>query len=200
MKKKRLELLNLTLSQSQSGAYTLVLGEADGKRRLPIIIGNFEAQAIIIELENMTPNRPLTHDLFKNFAMAFEINIDEVVIYKLHEGIFFSKLICSNGEKQIEIDARTSDAVAMAVRFNCPIYTYEAILAQAGVLFEEESETAETKPVKEKKSGSRTSKEKDLASLTTDELQEMLQRAIEDEAYEKASQIRDELNKRKKSS
>ncbi len=200
MKKKRLELLNLTLSQSQSGAYTLVLGEADGKRRLPIIIGNFEAQAIIIELENMTPNRPLTHDLFKNFAMAFEINIDEVVIYKLHEGIFFSKLVCSNQEKQIEIDARTSDAVAMAVRFNCPIYTYEAILAQAGVLFEEESATAESKPSKEKKSGARQSKEKDISSLSTDELQEMLQRAIEEEAYEKASQIRDELNKRKKSS
>lgn len=200
MKKKRLELLNLTLSQSQSGAYTLVLGESDGKRRLPIIIGNFEAQAIIIELENMTPNRPLTHDLFKNFAMSFEINIDEVVIYKLHEGIFFSKLVCSNLEKQIEIDARTSDAVAMAVRFNCPIYTYEAILAQAGVLFEEESAPAESKPVKEKKSGTRQSKDKDITSLSTDELQEMLQRAIEDEAYEKASQIRDELNKRKKSS
>ncbi len=200
MKKKRLELLNLTLSQSQSGAYTLVLGESDGKRRLPIIIGNFEAQAIIIELENMTPNRPLTHDLFKNFAMSFEINIDEVVIYKLHEGIFFSKLVCSNQEKQIEIDARTSDAVAMAVRFNCPIYTYEAILAQAGVLFEEESAPAESKPVKEKKSGTRQSKDKDITSLSTDELQELLQRAIEDEAYEKASQIRDELNKRKKSS
>lgn len=200
MKKKRLELLNLTLSQSQSGAYTLVLGEADGKRRLPIIIGNFEAQAIIIELENMTPNRPLTHDLFKNFAMSFEINIDEIVIYKLHEGIFFSKLVCSNQEKQIEIDARTSDAVAMAVRFNCPIYTYEAILAQAGVLFEEESAPAESKPAKEKKTSTRQSKDKDITSLSTDELQEMLQRAIEDEAYEKASQIRDELNKRKKSS
>lgn len=200
MKKKRLELLNLTLSQSQSGAYTLVLGEADGKRRLPIIIGNFEAQAIIIELENMTPNRPLTHDLFKNFAMSFEINIDEVVIYKLHEGIFFSKLVCSSQEKQIEIDARTSDAVAMAVRFNCPIYTYEAILAQAGVLFEEENAPAESKPVKEKRASSRQSKEKDITSLSNDELQEMLQRAIEDEAYEKASQIRDELNKRKKSS
>jgi hypothetical protein len=200
MKKKRLELLNLSLSQSQSGAYTLVLGEADGKRRLPIIIGNFEAQAIIIELENMTPNRPLTHDLFKNFAMSFEINIDEVVIYKLHEGIFFSKLVCSNQEKQIEIDARTSDAVAMAVRFNCPIYTYEAILAQAGVLFEEENAPSEPKPAKEKKATSRQSKDKDITSLSTDELQEMLQRAIEDEAYEKASQIRDELNKRKKSS
>jgi hypothetical protein len=200
MKKKRLELLNLSLSQSQSGAYTLVLGEADGKRRLPIIIGNFEAQAIIIELENMTPNRPLTHDLFKNFAMSFEINIDEVVIYKLHEGIFFSKLVCSNQEKQIEIDARTSDAVAMAVRFNCPIYTYEAILAQAGVLFDEENAPSEPKPAKEKKATSRQSKDKDITSLSTDELQEMLQRAIEDEAYEKASQIRDELNKRKKSS
>jgi bifunctional DNase/RNase len=200
MKKKRLELLNLSLSQSQSGAYTLVLGEADGKRRLPIIIGNFEAQAIIIELENMTPNRPLTHDLFKNFAMSFEINIDEVVIYKLHEGIFFSKLVCSNQEKQIEIDARTSDAVAMAVRFNCPIYTYEAILAQAGVLFEEENAPSEPKPAKEKKATSRQSKDKDITSLSTDELQEMLQRAIEDEAYEEASQIRDELNKRKKSS
>ncbi len=199
MKKKRLELLNLMLSQSQSGAYTMVLGEVDGKRRLPIIIGNFEAQAIIIELENMTPNRPLTHDLFKNFALAFEINIEEVVIYKLHEGIFYSKLVCNNGERQIEIDARTSDAVAMAVRFNCPIYTYESILAQAGVLFEEEQYSAEQTGSRERKSGSRASREKDLASMTTEELKELLQRAIEEEAYEKASKIRDELNRREQS-
>jgi bifunctional DNase/RNase len=199
MKKKRLELLNLMLSQSQTGAYTMVLGEVDGKRRLPIIIGNFEAQAIIIELENMTPNRPLTHDLFKNFALAFEINIEEVVIYKLHEGIFYSKLVCNNGERQIEIDARTSDAVAMAVRFNCPIYTYESILAQAGVLFEEEQYSAEQTSSRERRSGTRSSREKDLASMTTEELKELLQRALEEEAYEKASQIRDELNRRKKS-
>lgn len=206
MKKKRLELINLMLSHSQTGAYTLVLGESDGKRRLPIIIGSFEAQAIVVELENMAPARPLTHDLFKNFAMSFEINIDEVVIYKLHEGTFFSKLICSSGEKQVEIDARTSDAVAMAVRFNCPIYTFENILSQAGVMVDEENEGAESSETevtgqkeKERKPASR-SKDKDLNNIPIDELQAMLQDAIDKEAYEKASLIRDELNRRKKSS
>jgi bifunctional DNase/RNase len=119
MKKIRLEIVGLSFSQTQSGAYALVLGEQGGNRRLPIIIGGFEAQAIAVELENMTPTRPLTHDLFKNFALMYNIHIDEVIVYNLKEGIFYSKLICNNGDKVLELDARTSDAIAMAVRFNC---------------------------------------------------------------------------------
>ena len=134
MKKIKLEIQGLAYSQTQSGAYTLILGEEKGKRRVPIVIGAFEAQAIAIELESMTPTRPLTHDLFKNLAHSFEIQVEEVLIYNLLEGIFYAKLICNNGEKKEEIDARTSDAIALAVRFNCPIFTYEFILAQSGIV------------------------------------------------------------------
>ena len=206
MKKIKLEIIGLSFSQTQSGAYALVLGEEVGKRRLPIIIGGFEAQAIAVELENMTPSRPLTHDLFKNFAMEFNVVINEVIIYNLKEGIFYSKLICTDGKEVKEIDARTSDAIAMAVRFNCPIYTYEFILSSAGVVLDESGE--ETAPAKsltkkggtsEKKSAATTSAEPEFSSQTTDELKESLMRAIDEEAYEKASKIRDELNKRKKS-
>ena len=138
MKKTKLEIVGLSYSQTQSGAYALVLGEAKGKRRLPIIIGGFEAQAIAIELEKMTPSRPLTHDLFKSFAESFNIDLREVLIYNLVEGIFFAKLICSSGPNEVEIDARTSDAIALAVRFNCPIYTFEFILSQAGIVLDDE--------------------------------------------------------------
>src|ERR1700753_3702125 len=136
MKKIKLDIVGLSYSQTQSGAYALVLGEISGRRRLPIIIGSFEAQAIAIEIEKMTPSRPLTHDLFKNFAQAFNIVIQEVIIYNLVDGIFYSKLICSDGKKSIEIDARTSDAIALAVRFDCPIFTYEFILSSAGIVIE----------------------------------------------------------------
>lgn len=206
MKKIKLEIIGLSFSQTQSGAYALILGEDDGKRRLPIIIGGFEAQAIAVELENMQPSRPLTHDLFRNFAVEYSINIDEVIIYNLKEGIFYSKLICSNSNGEVkEIDARTSDAIAMAVRFNCPIYTYEFILSSAGMVLdegetqEEEEEKPKSLPKKssEKKS---SSAESEYASLSTEELKESLMRAIDEEAYETASKIRDELNKRKKSS
>ena len=130
MKKIKLEIVGLSYSQTQSGAYALVLGDTKGNRRLPIIIGGYEAQAIAIELEKMTPTRPLTHDLFKSFANAFKIKITEVTIYNLVEGVFHSKLICINeNEKIVEIDARTSDAIALAVRFGCPINTYEFILS-----------------------------------------------------------------------
>ena len=129
MNKIGLEIIGLSYSQTQSGAYALVLGEKAGIRRLPIIIGGFEAQAIAIELENMTPSRPLTHDLCKTFAYTFEIKIKEVIIYNLVEGIFFAKLICNQNGKEVEIDARTSDAIALAVRFNCPVYTFEFILS-----------------------------------------------------------------------
>lgn len=203
MKKIRLEIVGLSFSQTQSGAYALVLGEQSGNRRLPIIIGGFEAQAIAVELENMTPSRPLTHDLFKSFALAFKIHVDEVIVYNLKEGIFYSKLICNNGDKVIEIDARTSDAIAMAVRFNCPIYTYEFILSQAGVVLDDESikeEAEANKPAKkipvEKKS---TVKSGDYGSYSLEELKEELAKAIDNEAYEKASKIRDELARRKQS-
>src|SRR5688572_24026854 len=141
MKKIKLEIVGLSYSQTQSGAYALVLGETKGKRRLPIIIGGFEAQAIAIELEKMTPSRPLTHDLFRSFAETFSVEVKEVLIYDLIEGIFFAKLICENGATEGEIDARTSDAIALAVRFNCPVYTYEFILSQAGIVLDEEQET-----------------------------------------------------------
>lgn len=202
MKKTKLEIIGLSFSQTQSGAYALVLGEEGGKRRLPIIIGGFEAQAIAVELENMTPSRPLTHDLFKSFAVAFNIHLDEVIIYNLKEGIFYAKLICNNNNKILEIDARTSDAIALAVRFNCPIYTYEFILSQAGVLLDDDSPFMEE--VKgEKKVAVETKKPaavtSDYSSMTVEELKEKLMKAIEDEAYETASKIRDELSKRKKS-
>ncbi len=191
--------MGLSFSQTQSGAYALILGEEGGYRRLPIIIGGFEAQAIAVELENMTPSRPLTHDLFKNFARAYEIEITEIIIYNLKEGVFYSKLICTDGNNKHEIDARTSDAIAMAVRFNCPIYTYEFILSQAGVAMDDENLPIESQstPVKEK-SREKKKMPAEFSSLSEEELKESLMRAIDDEAYELASKIRDELNKRKK--
>ena len=136
MKKVKLEIIGLSYSQTQSGAYALVLGEVNGRRRLPIIIGAFEAQAIAIEIEKMVPSRPLTHDLFKTFAQTYHVQITEVLIYNLVEGVFFAKLICTDGETIQEIDARTSDAIALAVRFNATIYTYEFILSSAGIVIE----------------------------------------------------------------
>lgn len=202
MNKIKLSIIGLSFSQTQSGAYALVLGEEDGHRRLPIIIGGFEAQAIAVELENMTPSRPLTHDLFKNFAMSYNIEITEVIIYNLKEGVFFSKLICTDGSDEKEIDARTSDAIAMAVRFNCPIYTYEWILSQAGVAIDDENlpigETKE-KPQEKEKEHERKKTPAEFAALSEEELKESLMKAIDEEAYELASKIRDELSKRKKS-
>ena len=200
MKKIPLEIIGLSYSSTHTGAYALVLGEKDGKRRLPIIIGGFEAQSIAVQLENMAPKRPLTHDLFKTFADEFGIGISEVIVYNLVEGIFYAKLVCTDGEDSIEIDARTSDAVAIAVRFNCPIYTYDFILSSAGITLEEsaqqEEHLAETQP-----SDINPLKDinKELASLSVEELKESLKKAIEDEAYEAASRIRDEINKRKRS-
>lgn len=203
MKKIKLEVIGLSFSQTQTGAYALVLGEENGKRRLPIIIGGSEAQAIAVELENMTPSRPLTHDLFKSFAIAYGIAIEEIIIYNLKEGIFYSKLMCTDGQKIQEIDARTSDAIAMAVRFNCPIYTYEFILTQAGVILEDEAAAPEDSKKVRKTVAVKVPKEVKTAeytSMSTDDLKASLTKAIEDEAYETASKIRDELNKRKKNS
>jgi bifunctional DNase/RNase len=198
MKKIKLDIIGLSYSQTQSGAYALVLGEEKGKRRLPIIIGGFEAQAIAIELEQMTPSRPLTHDLFKSFAVSFGIEVQEVIIYNLVEGIFFAKLICGSGDKVLEIDARTSDAIAISVRFNCPIYTYEFILSTAGIILEEGASLTETTSmeVSEDKKGL---KDAELTQKNVEDLNTLLQGAIEEEDYEKASKIRDEIKKRKQS-
>jgi len=198
MKKIKLDIVGLSYSQTQSGAYALVLGEINGRRRLPIIIGAFEAQAIAIEIEKMTPSRPLTHDLFKSLAASYSINIQEIIIYNLVDGIFFAKLICSDGKKTAEIDARTSDAIALAVRFDCPIYTYEFILATAGIVIEGNEfvflENIEA-PAEEKA----VSTTINFSSLTEDELKAKLKDALADEAYEKAAKIRDELSRRKSS-
>ena len=197
MQKIGLDIVGLSYSQTQSGAYALVLAEQEGKRRLPIIIGGFEAQAIAIELEDMTPSRPLTHDLFKSFADSYNIKVNEVLIYNLMEGIFYAKLICEKDGEITEIDTRTSDAVAIAVRFKCPIYTYEFILENAGILLEEdiEEETTE-KPKTEKKV---EKPKKGIASLSISELNDKLDKAIETENYEEASRLRDEIQKRNES-
>lgn len=193
MEKIKLEIIGMSYSQSQSGAYALILGETEGKRRLPIIIGGFEAQAIAIELEKMKPSRPLTHDLFKRFADTFGVTLQEVIINKFIEGVFHAELVCIDGKSEFRIDARTSDAVALALRFHCPIYTHEKIMSAAGIIVDEKQEVkAEEKPKPKK------SKSSPLESYTLTELKSMLQQAVEKEEYEEASRIRDEMNKRKK--
>ena len=200
MKKVRLEIVGLSYSQTQSGAYALVLGESAGTRRLPIIIGGFEAQAIAIELEKMTPSRPLTHDLFKTFAETFNVQVNEVLIYNLVEGIFYAKLLCNDGTKDVEIDARTSDAIALAVRFACPIYTYEFILKSAGIVLDDENAgLAGNIEAEATTKESAESSPDDYKNKSTEELKSLLQTALDEEQYETASKIRDELNVRKKS-
>ena len=189
MDKVKLEIAGLSYSQTQSGAYALVLVETGGKRSIPIIIGGYEAQAIAIELEKMKPNRPLTHDLFKSFADSFGIRINEVVIYNLNEGIFHSKLICEKDGALSELDARTSDAIALALRFKCPIYTFEFILASAGTNFEENTDFN----TEDEENLSAEENENSMSNLSNEELNSMLQEAIDDEDYEKASKIRDQF-------
>ncbi|MCI5057373.1 MAG: bifunctional nuclease family protein [Flavobacteriales bacterium] len=200
MDKIKLNIVGLSYSQTQTGAYALVLGEEGGNRRLPIIIGGFEAQAIAIELEKMKPSRPLTHDLFKSFAESFEINIKEVVIYNLVEGIFFAKLICQKDDQEVEIDTRTSDAIALAVRFECPIYTHEFILSSAGIILEEGLEDSVEEDLETDTSQETTTSEpsKNDDEMSIDELEKLLDKAIAEEDYERASEIRDELNRRGK--
>ena len=195
MEKIKLDIAGLSYSQTQSGAYALVLSEVIGKRRLPIIIGSFEAQAIAIELEKMTPSRPLTHDLFKNFADNFKINLVDVIIYNLVEGIFFAKLICELDGKEVEIDSRTSDAIALAVRFESPIYTYEFVLNSAGIILDDEelSENDNITPEINLEDITNDPAER----LTLKELKKQLKNSIENEDYEAASRFRDEINKRK---
>jgi hypothetical protein len=203
MEKVKLNVLGISYSQTQTGAYALVLAEENGRRRIPIIVGGFEAQAIAIQLEGLKPPRPLTHDLFLNFAHTFNIDLLEVNVYKLEEGVFYSKLTCDNGQRIIEIDARTSDAIALALRFKCPIYTTEDILKKAGIILDFEKETA-VQQGSDPISSPRNIKVQDnsfieeIKKSNLQELQDLLDEAIREENYEKASQIRDELNRRKK--
>ncbi|MBO9700719.1 MAG: bifunctional nuclease family protein [Sporocytophaga sp.] len=201
MDKIKLEILGLSSSQSQSGSFALVLGEESGNRRLPIIIGMFEAQAIAIEIEKIVPNRPMTHDLFKSFALGFNFTVDEIVISDLKEGVFFAKIVCTDGIKSIEIDARPSDAIAIGLRFEVPIYTYENILSEAGIVLSDLSEEESgVKPEKEKKEETKKAEPKNLSDqikdTSSDQLKVMLDEALMKEDYEKAARIRDELNKR----
>jgi len=191
MKKVRLNIMGMSYSQSSSGAYALILGVQGENLRLPIIIGGFEAQAIAIELEKMKPSRPLTHDLFKNFAITYHINILEVIISKFEEGIFFAKLVCEQNGITTEIDSRTSDAIALALRFNCPIYTYQKILDDAAIGTDEELEDEKLKD-----SDDQPEKIK-LEEYLLEELEEMLKKAVSEENYEDASRLRDEIKKRK---
>lgn len=200
LKKIKLEILGLSSSQSQTGSFALVLGEAEGNRRLPIIIGMFEAQAIAIEIEKIIPNRPMTHDLFKSFANAFNFHVDEIVISDLKEGVFFAKIVCTDGLKKSEVDARPSDAIAVGLRFDAPIFTFENILAEAGiVLTDEEEDEEKTEPKAEKKvkvKKESSKKSDDYKSYSVDKLNELLKDAIDKEDYERAAKIRDELGKR----
>ncbi|MBW6461322.1 MAG: bifunctional nuclease family protein, partial [Bacteroidales bacterium] len=183
MDKIRLEILGMSYSQSQSGAYALILGEVGGNRRLPIIIGGFEAQAIAVELEKIRPARPLTHDLFRSFAEAYNIQIKEVIIDQFKQGVFHAKLVCMSHEIEKYIDSRTSDAVALAIRFKCPIYTYEQIMKEAGMLIDEKA--TETEPVStDEPAGFR---EEEFEEFSLAELEEMLQKAVDNEEYERAS-------------
>ena len=201
MKKIELEIVALSHSITQTHSYAVVLGEVNGLRRLPIVIGGFEAQAIAVALEKMHPSRPLTHDLMKNFMSAFTIDLQEIIICDLQEGIFYSKLVCVSEHDTVEIDSRTSDALALAVRFGCPIFTYEHILDSAGILMEDSSSkkkkgspTATVSTTTTDSSGTR----EDLKVLSMDDLTTLLNEVLEQEDYIRAIAIRDEINSRRK--
>lgn len=203
MDKIKLNVLGISYSQTQSGAYALVLTEEEGDRRIPIIIGGFEAQAIAIQLEGLNPPRPLTHDLFLSFATAFDISLIEVNIYRLEEGVFYSKLICVYKDREVTIDARTSDAIALALRFKCPIFTTEEIMEQSGIVLDIEGETDDDSTDEDKYEPSKHPEESpgsdmDFSEQSEKDLKEMLEEAVQKENYEKASLIRDELKRRKK--
>ena len=194
MEKIELEILGISFSQSQSGAYALILGEIKGNRRLPVIIGGNEAQSIAIEIEKIKPSRPLTHDLFKTTAEAFGLILEEVIINRFSEGVFYSKLILFDGHIRKEIDSRTSDAVALAVRFHCPMYTYENILVAAGVVLDEDDALSPEL----KKATEIDIKDNPYDSYSIEELEDLMNKAIESEDYEAASTIRDTIKNRKK--
>ncbi len=193
MKKIELEIVALSHTLAQTQNYAIVLGEQGGSRRLPIVIGGFEAQAIAVAMEGMAPSRPMTHDLFKNVVETFRIDLKEIVINNLVDGIFYANLVFVQGGKEVEVDSRTSDALALAVRFGCPIYSYEFILDQAGIILEEDTE----KEVQKAKTRRQQPKEKGIEDYSTEELETMLETVLEEEDYEKAARIRDELNRRK---
>jgi bifunctional DNase/RNase len=190
MNKIELEIVALSHSVTQSHNYAVVLGEINGTRRLPIVIGGFEAQAIAVAMENMTPNRPLTHDLFKNTLDTFDITLKEILVNNLQDGIFYAQLICESNGKIVKIDSRTSDAIAMAVRYECPIFTLDFIMEEAGVILEE----SESRPSRRKKK--KVTDPEDLTSYTKKDLKNLLDDVLAKEDYEQAAKIRDELNKR----
>jgi len=197
-KKLELEIVALSHSVTQSHSYAVVLGEVNGVRKLPIVIGGFEAQAIAVALENMQPTRPLTHDLMKNMMSAFQVQLVEVLIHRIHEGIFYAKLICQSATETIEIDSRTSDALALAVRFDAPIFTFESILDSAGLQMDDTTPKAVgTDDDKKSKTKVSATPKNDLAALSVTELQNMLEEVLEQEDYIRAAQIRDEINTRK---
>ena len=198
MKKIKLEILGLSPSQSQTGSFALVLGEELGNRRLPIIIGVFEAQAIAVQLENIVPNRPMTHDLFKSFAEGLNYTLKEIVISDLSEGIFYAKIVCGDDLREVEIDSRPSDAIAIGLRFHVPIYTFESILSEAGIVasaLNEEEDEEEDELVRETLR-TKGSFNEQIRDMSNDVLQKMLDEALAKEEYEKAAKIRDELDKR----
>ncbi|RYG02749.1 MAG: bifunctional nuclease family protein [Chitinophagaceae bacterium] len=197
MKKIELEIVALSHSITQTHSYAVVLGEVNGLRRLPIVIGGFEAQAIAVALEKMHPSRPLTHDLMKNFMNSFNIELQEIIICDLQEGIFYSKLICASEHDTVEIDSRTSDALALAVRFGCPVYTYDNILESAGILMEDPA-NKKKQPKEAVASAEITSGQEDLKALSADELNTLLNEVLDQEDYIRAIAIRDEINSRKK--
>ena len=196
MEEIKLEILGLSSSQSQTGSFALVLGEMDGNRRLPIIIGMFEAQAIAIEIEKIQPNRPMTHDLFVSFANAYNYTVEKVVISDLKEGVFFARIFCSDGVETREIDSRPSDAIAIALRFDAEIYTHEKILSEAGIILTESEEFEEKEAAERKPEVTPTSGKEEIKNLTVEQLKSKLQEAIEKEDYERAAKIRDELGRR----
>ncbi|HZH00208.1 MAG TPA: bifunctional nuclease family protein [Flavisolibacter sp.] len=196
MKKIELEIVALSHSITQTHSYAVVLGEVNGLRRLPIVIGGFEAQAIAVALEKMQPSRPLTHDLMKNFMSAFNIDLHEIIISDLQEGIFYSKLVCSSENDTIEIDSRTSDALALAVRFGCPVYTYEHILESAGILMEDTGATGKRKKASIEEQTTTGGANDDLKSLSVEDLETLLNDVLEQEDYIRAIAIRDEINSR----
>ncbi len=199
MKKIELEIVALSHSITQTHSYAVVLGEVNGLRRLPIVIGGFEAQAIAVALEKMHPSRPLTHDLMKNFMNAFAVDLQEIIICDLQEGIFYSKLVCSSENDTVEIDSRTSDALALAVRFGCPIYTYENILENAGILMEDTGGKKKKKGEEEPVTASAApAGNDDLRSMSLEDLNTLLNEVLEQEDYIRAIAIRDEINTRKK--
>lgn len=192
-----LEILGLSSNHSQSGSFTLVMGEVEGSRRLPIVIGMFEAQAIAIEIEKIIPNRPMTHDLFKSFADSFKFEIDKIVISDMKEGVFYAKIHCKSNSTVVEIDSRPSDAIAIAVRFSAPIFCAEKVMSEAAIEFTEEDKKLESKKeVQSPPSKVSPKKEGSLKDFSLDKLNQLLEKAITNEDYERAARIRDEINKR----